>query len=364
MRERTQLVTAFALALVALANPVGAQAPEPAPSEANEEANDEATESAEVAPQEAPPAERPWAEGVDAEAQSAALARFREANAAFARPDYAEAARLYRDALMHWDHPAIHGNLAVSLVHLDQPIAAFEHLELALRWGSAPFDPSHMQQLETNRRLLQGQLARITVRSDREGAEVVLDGERLFLAPGEETRIVRAGSHRLVATLDDHLTYVEEVVLNGADERTVEPTFVSLDDAAQYERRLPTAVPWAALGAGVAVGLVGVGLQVSAARLINDYENEVAQRCPTGCTADQLSQAVLDQRTDGERRNAAAVVTMTIGGLATIAGIALIVLNQPRRVEVTPEGARETAAVRVAPFAGPRAAGVSLAGSF
>src|SRR6476659_855341 len=72
--------------------------------------------------------ERPWARGVPKDRQAKAIALFREGNGALKESLFPKAAALYRDALQVWDHPAVHYNLALALVNLDQPLEVHEHL--------------------------------------------------------------------------------------------------------------------------------------------------------------------------------------------------------------------------------------------
>ena len=90
---------------------------------------------------ESDPSERPWAEGVPEDARRQALGLFEEGNKLFESSEHAAALAKYREALKVWDHPAIRYNAAVALINLDQPLAANENLELALRYGEAPFSP-------------------------------------------------------------------------------------------------------------------------------------------------------------------------------------------------------------------------------
>lgn len=89
----------------------------------------------------APVDARPWARGVSEAAQQAALARFTEGNTLLLAGKMADAAARYRDALTHWDHPAIAFNLAVALIDLDAPVEQQRALVKALRFGVAPLDP-------------------------------------------------------------------------------------------------------------------------------------------------------------------------------------------------------------------------------
>lgn len=81
----------------------------------------------------------------------------------------------------------------MTLVHLEQPLDALHHLELALRWGTAPFEPRIYEQLLTNKKLLRGQLGRIAVACVTEQADVTLDGEPLLDCPDSHERWVTPG---------------------------------------------------------------------------------------------------------------------------------------------------------------------------
>jgi len=82
--------------------------------------------------------ERPWAAGVSNAEQKAALEEFHKANLLLNDGLFARAADGYRAALKHWDHPAIHYNLALALLNLDQPVEAFDHLQVSVKFGEAP----------------------------------------------------------------------------------------------------------------------------------------------------------------------------------------------------------------------------------
>src|SRR5438128_85746 len=109
-------ITMWVATAVAQAQP----APEPAP-KGEKAGTDETLQTGTAA------AERPWAHGVAEAEQKAALGLFREANILLNDGLFARAADQYRAALKHWDHPAIHYNLALALVNLDQPVDAFDN---------------------------------------------------------------------------------------------------------------------------------------------------------------------------------------------------------------------------------------------
>ena len=55
---------------------------------------------------------KPWAAGVSEAEQKTALVIYKQGNVEFEESRYAQALAKYREALRHWDHPAIHFNMA------------------------------------------------------------------------------------------------------------------------------------------------------------------------------------------------------------------------------------------------------------
>jgi hypothetical protein len=307
-----------------------------------------------------PPDARPWAAGVSAEQQERALALFARGNDAFAHFDYKVAAQLYREALTHWAHPAIHGNLAVTLIHLDDPVAAYQEIELALRYGEAPFDEAVFRQLTTDRKLLSAQLGELAITSHVAGAEVTVDGERVLAGAGAFSRRVRSGSYQVVAQKPAHLTFTREVTVLPEQRVDILVQLVPLDQVGGSERRWRAWVPWLVVGGGAVVLGAGIGTRLAAQGNVDDYEAEIARACPDGCPEASLPQAVRDLAGRARFENQLGITSIVVGGAALITGGVLVYLNQPRRVRFDESGRRITAA----PIATPDVVGVALAGRF
>ena len=105
---------------------------------------------------------RPWAQGVSETEQEMARALYLEGNAEFIESRFARALAKYREAIQHWDHPAIRFNMAVCLINLDQPVEAREALERSLSYGSTPLGHDAYTQGTTYRKLLDWQLSHVT----------------------------------------------------------------------------------------------------------------------------------------------------------------------------------------------------------
>jgi hypothetical protein len=303
------------------------------------------------------PSDRPWAKDVPDEAQKRALSLFEEGNKLFENSEHAAALAKYREALRAWDHPAIRYNAAVALINLDQPLAANENLELALRYGGTPFNPETYQQALTYRKLLRGQLAELKVACAETGAEVALDGATLFVAPGEVARWLLPGAHQLVARKPGFLTATRSLSLlpgKPAAENLILQEIGTLPT--RTVRRWAPWKPWAVAGAGALVALLGVPVILDAKSNIDAYDAGVRTSCPTGCPPAPIPQAVLDAGDRGHIENVVAVSMFAVGGAAIAGGVALLILNQPRVVPVD-EPSRAT----LIPLVGRDVVGLSLA---
>ena len=305
----------------------------------------------------ADPPERPWAAGVPEEAQKQALQLFEEGNRLFESSEHAAALAKYREALKAWDHPAIRYNAAVALINLDQPLAANANLELALRFGEAPFNPETYQQALTYRKLLRGQLAQLKVTCAEPGADVALDGATLFVAPGETARWLTPGAHLLVARKPGFLTETRSLSLFPG-KPAVET--VALQEVGSLPtrtvRRWPTWKPWAVVGGGGLLALVGLPLLLEARSDLIAYDNKIVEECSMGCAAGQVPQDAIDLRDRAHTKNVVAVSLFAVGGAIVASGVALVILNQPRTVRTD-----EQARAAVTPLIGPGVFGLSLA---
>jgi hypothetical protein len=309
-----------------------------------------------------PGTERPWAEGVPQAKQDEALLIYEEANKLFEDSQHAAALARYRAALEVWDHPAIHYNAAVALIYLDQPLAAYDQLEAALRYGTAPFNADTYQQALTYQKLLRGQLAELKVACPEPGAEVALDGRPLFVGPGEATRRLLPGPHQLVARKPVFLTETRTLsllpgkpaseTLRLQDIRTL-PT--------KTVRRWPMWKPFTVVGAGLVVAAIGVPFYLDAKSSFDTYDKEVKRLCAgsQGCaqgTIETTSPWAIDARNRGSVENIVALSLFSVGAAAAATGLALAILNQPR---VVPWG--DAPRAQLLPVISPGTLGVSLA---
>lgn len=280
---------------------------------------------------------KPWAAGVSDADQADAIALYKEGNTEFAEQHYTEALAKYREAVKHWDHPQIRFNMTVCLINLDQPLEAYESLEVALKYGEAPLGPELYQQALNYRKLLLGQIGTLKVVCDEAGAVVTLDGAELLSCPGDASRRMPPGKHQLVATKDGFLPSTTPIVVLPGEETLIEVKLVPLSAATKMVRRWKKWKPWAVAGGGAGLLALGLLVELQSASDFDTYDREFADRCPDGCDPnDPMTQDLLDEidgtRTRARIENVVAISFMTLGGVAIVGGLVGVFLNQPRAV--------------------------------
>jgi len=334
---------------------------------AGEEDSDDT--AAEAGPEVASPSEqsgpaKPWAQGVSAEAQARALALYSEGNTLFETSKHARALAKYREAVGYWDHPAIRFNMTVCLINLERPVQAFENLQKALAYGEAPLGPKLFADGQTYQRLLLGRLARLKVTCKETGAEVTLDGEALFVGPGEATRLLLPGAHQIVARKPSYLARTENPVLLPGKQTAIELDMVPLEDATEMKRRWSRWKPWAVVGGGAVVALFGTPLYLLANSNYEQYDREIELLCAEGCAPSDVPGPTADVKSRADWERGAAVMLFAAGAAGVATGIVLALFNQPRPVPVEDAASVSVGNLRLVPFAGPESTGVAAAFSF
>ena len=156
---------------------------------------------------------RPWAQGVSDRAQAVAFELYSAGNREFVELRFAQALAKYREAIRHWDHPAIRFNIAVCLINLDQIVEARDNLERSLAHGAAALGADAYAQALTQRTLLDGKLARLTLDCPEPDEEVMIDGKLVFKGPGTVEQFLLPGEHQVVATKPGFLPASRKIVL-------------------------------------------------------------------------------------------------------------------------------------------------------
>jgi hypothetical protein len=283
---------------------------------------------------------RPWANGVSIADQQAALAKFREANAQLNSGFFADAAKLYRDALKSWDHPAIHYNLALALLNLDQPIEVYDSLEKAIKYGPAPLDKDKFDHAKEYMLLIEKQIATVEVSCAKAGAKVSVDGKEVFtVQPGKVGRYkgrVRVGKHTFVAEKPGYNAQVDAPYVEPGQNFRIELTLYTAEELTRYKRKWNARwMPFAVIGGGVVLGGVGALMEMSAKSTYDDYDASVA-RCneangQMGCS----DASVMDKKSSGDTKRMLGYVGYAAAGAAVITGAVLLYLNREQSYEIT-----------------------------
>lgn len=307
--------------------------------------------------------DRPWAKGVPKERQTKAIALFRDGNAALKESLFPKAAASYRDALTVWDHPAIHYNLALALVNLDQPLEVHEHLTAALKFGAAPLDDDKFQQAQRYLALIERQLTKVKISCTFPGASVRLDGRPLFTGPGEWEGNVRAGPHTMTASLEGYLPDERSTVLAGGDSQKFDLRVYKSEELTEYRRAFSPVIPWTALGVGLAAVGAGVALHFSAANAFAQYDQQITA-CATGksnfgCFPNNDAQSL---RTSANGMQSGGIALYAVGGAALAASAILFYVGRPIAYQKTVNV--EAPRVTLLPLISPSVTGATAAFEF
>ncbi len=268
-------------------------------------------------------AERPWAAGVPADTQKRATDLFEKGNELLKDSIFAQAAVTYREALQLWDHPAIHYNLVLALLNLDQPVDVRHHLEKAMRFGAAPLGDENFDKSKGYLALVEKQLVKLTIACAEPEAEVKLDGRTLFTAPGNWEDWVRAGPHTVLATKPGKMPTEVSRTMTAGDNVQLMLELKDAAQAAEYRRRWDTWIPWTVFSAGAVVALAGGGMHLTGMGDVEAFDTEV-ESCG-GCVP---SPAVTELKTGGESMQQLGVTAYAVGGAALVTGSVLLYLNR------------------------------------
>lgn len=308
----------------------------------------------------------PWVAGVSAEEQHAALVAFREGNEQLNDGLFVNAVTKYREALKHWNHPAIHYNLSLALLNLDQPIEVYEELNKALQYGAAPLEKDKYDHAKDYLLLVEKQLADIEVSCDKIGAKVAVDGKDVFIAPGKFTQKVRVGKHTFYAEKQGYNARITAPYIEGGQKFRIELKLYTAEELTRYRRRWDnTWFPYIFLGAGVVAGATGALLEHSAQSSYDQFNAKVAA-CNTPTTGCSIkTPGITSLRDSGDTKRLAGFVGYGAAGAAAVTGAILLWVNRREPYQISPEQLNATpGALAVAPLVSPEAVGATVQGHF
>ncbi len=161
---------------------------------------------------------RPWSVGVSPEEQARALQLYAEGDAEFVQLRCVQALAKYREAIEHWDHPAIRLDMAVCLTSLDRLVEARYALDRALAYGAAPLGAESYRWGLAYRELLDASLTKLTIVSEQKAIEIILDGRCLFAGSGTAVSYLLPGIYQVVAVSSGRVVGSETLVLSAGRE--------------------------------------------------------------------------------------------------------------------------------------------------
>jgi hypothetical protein len=300
--------------------------------------------------------------------EECALAAFHQGNDLLNNALFPQAVGRYREALHCWDHPAVHYNLALALINLDQPIEVFEQLNEAIKYGSDPVGQDKFDHAKEYLKLVAGQLADIEVSCNKPGAKISVDGKEVFVAPGSFKAKVRVGKHTFYGDKEGYNARVTAPFIGPGETFRIELKLYTIEELTRYRRRWDrTWMPYTVIGAGALVGIVGGIFELSARSSFNDFDTAVA-KCNTaamGCSAS--TPGLLDMRSSGNTKRTIGYVGYGVAGAAIVTGAVLAYLNRRTPYQIRADELDEEKpepAVALAPIVSPELTGAMVQGHF
>ena len=300
--------------------------------------------------------------GVSPEERNAARALVTEGNRFVEDSLFLQGLERYRAALKHWDHPAIHFNMALALINLDQPVEVYRHLEQAMQYGEAPLGAKKLDSAKKYKEIVEGRLARVYIECDVPGARVTMDNKELFVGPGHHEELVRAGIHTIVASQERFVPTERTETLPAGKRTALKLTLYTNEELTRYRRKWPVWKPWMAVVAGVVVGGAGGVLYWQAFRDYAAYDAGILQ-CSLnnggiGCPSVRPEDAQLQSR--ARTLQTVALVAYGVGGAGVATGIVLLGVNRrrPYRIKPTDDQPAPSTSLSLAPLLGPGHAGM------
>lgn len=305
--------------------------------------------------------DRPWAEGVSIESQDKARELFQEANKLLLEQFFKQSSTKYREALEHWDHPAIHYNISLALLNLDRPLELHYHLGKALEHGVPPLlTEGNYQRAENYLSIVSKQIAIVEIACAQKGAKVTLDGKLLFTGPGAWKGPTLSGEHTVVATKKGYLADNKQLVLKPGKHTRIEMRMYTVEDLQIEERRFPQWVPWTIAGGGLIASGLGAFLHTRAKANYEDFDTEFSAVCANDLACNDSDFPEIESKLNtADLQQNMGVSLYFIGGAALATGLVMVFLNQPKITRKERPDANEGITVTFAPIISPETSGIT-----
>lgn len=281
---------------------------------------------------------RPWAMGVPPALQAKASAYFQEGNTHLGNSLFRNAIEKYEQALAIWKHPAIHYNLALALVNLNEPLRLHQHLTESLLYGGQPLDQEKVGRIRDLLKLVERQLVRVRISCAVPGASVRMNGQEVLVAPGRYEAWVLPGQYLFTAVKNGYPLNERNRAAAAGEELVLDYKLYTQDEMTRYHRLWPAWRPWTVVGLGAA--LVGGGLlfQSRASERYRSFDEGIL-RCSSanndrGCLPPL---ELLNERARGNTLQKAALGTLSAGGSALALGLTLTWFNRLQARTISPD---------------------------
>jgi hypothetical protein len=309
--------------------------------------------------------------------EDCAQAAFHQGNDLLNNGLFPQSVARYREALKCWDHPAIHYNLALALINLDQPIDVFDQLNLAVQYGSDPLGQDKYDHAKEYLKLVAGQLADVEVSCTMAGAKIAVDGKDAFVAPGTFKAKVRVGKHTFYGEKEGYNARVTAPFIGPGETFRIELKLYTAEELTRYRCKwnCGSKTPYFVLGGAALAAIIGGVVDFSAKSSYNDFNTAVA-KCNADATAKDphsgcviaSNPGLLDMRNSGNSKRTIAYVGYGVAGAAVATGAVLLWLNRREAYQIKPEQLEEEKterpSVSFAPLVSPDMAGAMVLGRF
>ncbi|HEX3344852.1 MAG TPA: PEGA domain-containing protein [Polyangiaceae bacterium] len=286
------------------------------------------------------------------DAQSQASAHYARGVKLYEEDDYRAALIEFTRAYALAPNWAVLYNLGQAHYQLREYALAMTTLEKYLKEGGEGVAVDRRAQVEREIQELRGRVARVTLVSSVDGADVALDETPAGRTPEGEPLVVGEGRHRLTVSKPGYVATTKVVDLAGGDEVTVHvdpPAERVVAPAPTLAREPPSYTP--AIVVGV-VGVTGIAVGTVFGVLAIGDKSSLRAECNPGKICPASAQGDIDAFS---RNGAISTVGFGVGAAGVALG-AYLFLHERSRAEPPASSSRST---RVTPWIGPGAGGVT-----
>lgn len=261
--------------------------------------------------------------GVSTSAREEAKRLRDEGYAMLAVDRYDDAIAKFHAAIAVFPHPKLYLALGLTYMRVARWLEAEVALDKALDAGEAGLD-TEFARTRAARAEVAAHLGTITITGRQAGAQLTLDGKPVLVAPGEARVRVLPGRHVVLATRGALSSDPLALDVRANDTVDAAPVIYVTETRWRWARWKP----WAVIGAGAAIAVVGVPLLLHSQREYDRYRQEFDARC--GLMGCPFEPPELVSIKDGARTwRYSAVGAFAGGGVVVGLGLVWLALNHP-----------------------------------